>query len=334
VFAEITNPWNQLSITRACGLSSEGLLWGSVIRWIVTADSNLTVPKDGICTLILPVPGEPYTNLSMTDRCEHKLPTPPSSSTYSVVFRLTLPNNETQLDAYVAQIGLRSKVQVHAPPESCRSPVYGYPKYAQQPNITGEESDTTVKVFRSLVEQVVESILQISPKDTELRSLETFPWFSEGFACVNKSVDCQGATRASTYLRSAAFNLTNSSHIVVVGVIHKYFLDSAFYSSLGFYKLNNASDPSSGVAITSVIDSVQMGSALDFVNHPPADQFFVLQVGYDCLALPASALCRTVTREEVAIGSSVFVISRTYADEAGPNPSSMIPDVVLSVQTP
>lgn len=351
VFAEVAPPWDHMQIAKQCNLDSPELLWGSVVRLLLSpnTDSVNQIPreKDGICTLILPVTGTPYTNLTQTDFCEreenHTVPiTTPTM--FSVVIRLTLPENSTELNLYVADIGSKSKVMIHQLEKdfSCSSPVFGYPDTVTRPNVTSEVyDDSTVRSFKLLVEKVVESVFLAQPQ-ADIRSSNTIPWITDGFTCINKSITCQGSTSKSSYERSDMFNLsTTTSSVIVIGCIHHDFLNTSFYSSMSFYKLMNESDVASGAGISSVVDSDQRSSATGFFPRKPAaaldnmdnmDHFFVVQFGYSCLQLASSALCRNFTTKEVLPGSSVFVVGRTYATPAGPLADSLLRDVVMFVQ--
>lgn len=331
VFAEVSEPWDQIQMATQCQLSSPELLWGSIIRLLLSPSANVNHVTDEICTLILPVPGRPYTNTTETTLCQNRdnssLPT-----TFSVIMRLTLPENATKLDTYIQDLPSKSKVSLQIKETTCEAPVFGYPVGELRPNVTGESYDSaSVRTLKVLIDQVVESILLAQPH-ADIRGSETLPWILDGFTCINQSINCQGSTNKSTYEHSIIFNMSKNSSLVVVGAVHSSFLETAFYSSMTFYKLMNQSDRNSGAAIAALVDSDQKGSATGFVQGINVINFFVAQFAYDCLSLPSSAICQTFTLEQVQPGNSVFVASRVYATPAGPLPESLLHDVVLFVQ--
>ena len=134
-------------------------------------------------------------------------------------------------------------------------------------------------------------------------------------------------------------NLLNVSSknfaIIVIGAIHHDFIFNSFYSSMSLYKLTNASDIQSGVGIISVIDNEQRSSANDFMSNLHfhlnlnLDHFVVIQFAASCLPLPSSALCKTFLFSKNEI---LYVLGRTYANPAGPLPSSLFNNVVLYVE--
>lgn len=349
VFAEVTHPIDFIDLTNQCKLSSPNLLWGSLIRIIVSPDpQSLHSVQDEICTSYLSIPGSPYTNLSKVDIC---LPdqTPFNLTQFSVIVRLTLPqvsNQTEQMNIYLNQLDSFSKVQVYFfwKNFSCELPTFSYPKVIPRVNVTSEIHNPSItKSFKYLVDQVIENVLVLVPHAT-IRYSETFPWFLDGFTCINNSFDCQGSTSKSTYMPSNLFNVSSRSNlsIIVIGCVHNDFVPNSFYSSMGLYKLGTSNDLTSGVGISSVIDEEQRSSANGYSNNNAINlnHFFVVQFAFSCLPLVNSTLCKpflppplknsTNSTSETET-ETLFVIGRSYASPSGPLPDSLINDVVLYI---
>ena len=263
---------------------------------------------------------------------------PPNATSFSLLIRLTLPDppdpTNTQMMKYINALPFSSKVKNYFLKQdySCNSTVYGYPTFPARLNVSSEvQNPSIVKTFKYLVDQVIENVLEIVPHAT-IHLSETFPWFLEGFTCINSTLNCQFSTSKCTYMHSNLFSFSSQNvSVLVIGAIHHDFIPTSFYSSMTLYKLTNPMDVASGIGVASVLDYEQRGSAVDYVYMDDADHFFVVQFAYSCLPFAHSSLCRNISKEQVEFNSTLFVAGRTYAHPSGPLPDSILNDIVLYI---
>ena len=160
VFAEVGIPLNFVEMAEQCGLASVDLLWNSVIRLLFSTNlkmlegENLVQERGSVlCTFGIPIPGSPLTNLTQSDYCEQQeqeqkvlAKEQANASQFSLVFRLTLPSNDSALQHYLGDIGQMAKVSLLPASEKeksvnqyyCNPPLFGYPKLVSRLLVEGE----------------------------------------------------------------------------------------------------------------------------------------------------------------------------------------------------
>jgi hypothetical protein len=347
VFAEVGNPINVQDMATLCGKESVDLMWGSSLRILVSANQHRveeilqTESEEGLCTLILPIPGEPLTSLEKPSYCTSSSF---NVSTFVLLVRLALPSvNESEWVPYVSDSNNVAKFVLERTSargeNECqvRQP-FPYPTYYPLVGVSDEVQMKKVRIqFYDLVNSVKRILFDAYPTidRSTFHISSTSPYLNDigypqqgGFACINTSTNCQGATRDSTYLRSRIFPVTNATFFLVVGCIHHDFILTSFYSSLSMYQFANDQDSASSTGILSVIDQDQRSSALSYKKN--ADHFYVAQFGYQSMTqLPPGTLFRTYSLEQVPLNTNVFFLTRTYAHQ-GVNPDDLLMEVILS----
>jgi len=325
------------------------VLWGKAIRLLFSASTIISSLKfnDNVCTLVMPIPGSPLNNFTTKD---NEGDMAKNVTRFSVILRLTAPENETVIYNYLQNLTSVTSVRVFSIASKGRG-FFGSPGYLPRSLITGElDDENAVRLYHSLINRVYEELYLSYPSAQILQVDETIPWmgyinytYGGGYTCINTSSDCQGAQVDATYMRSSRLlNFSSASHhIITIGAIHHDFMDPSFYSSMCLYKLNSHDDVSSGSGVLSWIDNEQRGSALGYYDGKGDEnsksllkKFYVVQTGYTCLErLPLTTRCKNLSQDEVELNSIVFMLGRTYASP-GPDPVSLFPDIVLDVVLP
>ena len=334
--------FNLVQITRLCNYPSENWLWNSVIRFVFSTSLHNKYKDDNICTIQINISGPPVTNFTENKICFREKEA--NATTFSILFRLSLPENIITLTNYMKSISNFTKVKLFPNEENldlCNSSVFPPPLFLSRPFLTNEVlNEETNLLFQSLVDRVVKTLTSVYSDSSILTISKTFPFLSKidyshvgSFACINTSSNCQGSTWDSLYLQSNLFYCSYTSYYILIGAIHSDFMNPSFYSSISLYQLMNV-NVTSGSGVLSIIDNAQRYSALGYFQKEEErvetlNHFYVATVGYNCLdKLPSSTICEKFFLEE---GQPLFFLTRIYANP-GPNPDSLIPEIILQVQ--
>lgn len=338
IFATMTDAVNNLRVATSGSPNGEGSnSFDKDTMLIITPDENTNLrirqaaiqagySESIINTLIMP------SEIARLGLHEH-------SDEFMILNRMALPDNQSQMDSYLASPDIRV---FRVTPDSTTSKPFATPDLTDQES--GETENSLTESLAALRSAILEQYSDYSAEE-----YETDIWIPSGRECIQLEMECIGEDRDTVYLRMPGATSPNSvsgpvlftlpddpdDFLIVYGVNHVS-TDKAIYHSISVY----SNDKLNGIVTMTNVSFAGSASVL-LPDDPNASFLYAIKVARQCgdneitpcLEVPMGICPYHDSNEYGApVDASLFLVARAYVDpitKVGPSTQEIIFDKTI-----